>query len=343
MLHSYVEFAIAENPPNRLDKAIFRDAPEKAALSRTKITRLIVSGAVFVDGRSITNPNFKVKSGAEITVELPPLAENKIVPQDIPIDLIFEDKHLIVVNKPAGMVVHPAPGSRDGTLVNGLLYHFKKDLSELGGRTRPGIVHRLDKDTSGLIVIAKTDKAHQSLATQFASHSVRRQYKAVCFGFPDSSSARLRGIRGVSFDSRGVMKITTQLGRHRTYRQRQAVCFEGGRHAITHIRVIRSYGDPVSASLLNCWLETGRTHQIRVHTAYLGHGLLGDPVYGKNTKIKSKGLDPIGKNFLAKFQRQALHASDLGFVHPQTGKNLYFMVKPPRDFQKLVTALEDMS
>ncbi len=224
-----------------------------------------------------------------------------MAPEAIPLDIVFEDDDLIVVNKPAGMVVHPAPGSPSGTLVNALLAHCGDSLSGVGGAKRPGIVHRIDKDTSGLLVVAKSDRAHDGLADQFADHTVERVYKAVCHGVPDAADPRLRGIRGVSFEEGNTLRITTHLARHKTDRQRQAVLFHGGRHAVTRVRVSQVYGQPAAAALLECWLETGRTHQIRVHLAHVGHALIGDPVYGGRRKLSVKAIGAVGAEAAANF------------------------------------------
>ena len=241
------------------------------------------------------------------------------------------------------MVVHPAPGTPSGTLVNALLYHCADTLSGIGGERRPGIVHRIDKDTSGLLVVAKTDKAHHHLADQFAAHSVERLYQALCFGVPEASDPRLRGVRGVNFEPGNVMKITTQLARHKTDRQRQAVLFEGGRHAVTRVRVAQRFGTPAAAARIECWLETGRTHQIRVHLAHTGHGLIGDPVYGGKRRIARKVMGEHASEAIGNFTRQALHASILGFVHPVSGENLRFEAPLPEDFSDLLSTLKNTS
>lgn len=334
-----IEFVIADNPPKRLDKAIARDVPEEATLSRTRLARLIESGGVAVDGQAVTEPKARVAEGAEIVITVEEAEDSHIGPEDIPLDVIYEDDDLIVINKPAGMVVHPAPGSPSGTLVNALLHHCGADLSGVGGVKRPGIVHRIDKETSGLLVVAKSDVAHQGLAAQFERHTVERYYQALCYGTPDGNDPRLRGVRGASFEPGHILKITTQLARHRTDRQRQAVFFEGGRHAITRARIIEAFGTPAVASLVECWLETGRTHQIRVHLAHAGHSLLGDPTYGGKRKISPKALSAAGVAAVDRFSRQALHAAVLGFKHPVSGEMLRFEAPLPDDMQGLITAL----
>jgi len=244
-----------------------------------------------------------------------------------------------VVNKPAGMVVHPAPGTPSGTLVNALLHHCGADLSGVGGVRRPGIVHRIDKDTSGLLVVAKSDAAHHGLAEQFAEHAVERYYKAVAHGVPDASDPRLRGIRGASFEPGNILRVTTQLDRHKSDRQRQAVAFGKGRHAVTRVRVLDAFGNPPTASLVECWLETGRTHQIRVHMAHVGHGLIGDPIYGGRRSVSEKALSAEGAAAIRAFPRQALHAAVLGFVHPVSGLPLRFEADMPDDMNELIAAL----
>ena len=240
---------------------------------------------------------------------------------------------VIVVDKPAGMVVHPAPGTPSGTLVNALVAHGGDRLSGVGGVARPGIVHRIDKDTSGLIVAAKTARAHAHLSDLFARHEVERAYLALCHGVPDAGDPRLRGVPGVSLDGPWI-KVTTRLDRHRTDRQRQAVFFDRGRHAVTRVRVRQAFD---AAALVECRLETGRTHQIRVHMQHVGHGLIGDPVYGGRRR-RPKGA--AGAAEAAAFPRQALHAAILGFPHPATGIPMRFESALPDDMANLREALE---
>jgi 23S rRNA pseudouridine1911/1915/1917 synthase len=330
---------IGASPPPRLDKALARDVPEEAALSRTRLTRLIAEGAVSRGEDVLNDPKAKVEEGDVIDIVLPEVAESHIGAESIPLDVRYEDDDLIVVMKPAGMVVHPAPGTPSGTLVNALLHHFGGQLSGVGGVGRPGIVHRIDKDTSGLLVIAKSDRAHHGLADQFAAHSVERVYQALVHGHPDAGDPRLRGVRGVSVEPGAVIKITSGLARHKTDRQRQAVYFGQGRHAVTRARVLETYGVPVQVSLVECRLETGRTHQIRVHMAHAGHGLIGDPVYGGRRKVAKGALSEAATEALAGFDRQALHAAVLGFVHPVTKEDLRFEAALPDDMEHVLTLL----
>lgn len=337
--HRFVEVTIAENPPNRLDKAIARDVPEAANLSRSRLARLIAEGAVTRAGQVMDDPRAKVGEGDVLLVQVPEATESHIGPEDIPLEVVFEDADLIVVNKPAGMVVHPAPGSPSGTLVNALLHHFGGALSGVGGEKRPGIVHRIDKETSGLLVVAKSDAAHHGLAKQFEAHSVQRHYHAVTHGAPDQADPRLGGIKGTSFEAGNILKITTQLARHKTDRQKQAVLFSGGRHAVTRARIVERFGMPAQAALVECWLETGRTHQIRVHMAHAGHGLIGDPTYGGRRKLNIKVIGADAAAAAQGFSRQALHAASLGFEHPVTGDDLSFAAPMPDDMARLIDAL----
>lgn len=330
---------IADNPPKRLDKALSRDVPVEASLSRTRLAKLIAEGSVTLNGAVVTDPKFKVAAGEAVVITVPVAEESHIGPEDIPLEVIWEDDDLIVINKPAGMVVHPAPGTPNGTLVNALLHHCGDTLSGVGGMKRPGIVHRIDKETSGLLVVAKTDAAHQGLAAQFEAHTVERYYRAVCYGVPDANDPRLRGVRGVNFEPGNIMKVTTHLARHKTDRQRQAVLFEGGRHAVTRVRIVEPFGNPGVACLVECWLETGRTHQIRVHMAHAGHGLIGDPVYGGRRKLGEKAIGVKGAAAAKAFARQALHAAVLGFEHPVTGEDLRFEAPLPEDMAQLIADL----
>ena len=335
-----VEFTIAENPPKRLDKAIARDVPADANLSRSRLAKLIADGSVVVNGKPALDQKAKIAEGASVVITVEQPVDSHLVAEDIPLDIIYEDDDLIVINKPVGMVVHPAPGSPSGTLVNALMHHCGDSLSGIGGEKRPGIVHRIDKDTSGILVVAKSDVAHQGLAKQFEKHTVERKYTALVYGMPDVMDPRLRGVKGVSFEGSNIMRITTMLGRHKHDRQKQAVSFTEGRHAITRARVLEQYGTPVQLSLVECWLETGRTHQIRVHMTHAGHGLVGDQTYGGKRKLSHKaGISDGNRASIAAFSRQALHAAVLGFVHPVTGEDMRFEAPLPSDMGDLIEAL----
>lgn len=334
-----IRFSIAADPPPRLDKALSRDVPAAAALSRTRLARLIAEGAVSVDGVALTDAKARIQEGAEVVLTVQAAEESHIGPEAIALDVVHEDDDLVVINKPAGMVVHPAPGTPSGTLVNALLHHCGDDLSGVGGVKRPGIVHRIDKDTSGLLVVAKSDVAHHGLAAQFEAHSVERYYRALCHGVPDANDPRLRGIRGAAFEPGNILRLTTQLARHRTDRQKQAVLFQGGRHAVTRVRIVEAFGTPSVAALVECWLETGRTHQIRVHMAHAGHGLIGDPVYGGRRKLPARAISGAGADAVRTFPRQALHAAVLGFVHPVTGESVRFEAGMPDDMETLIETL----
>ncbi len=324
---------------DRLDKALARAVPEAAALSRSRLARLIAEGAVSRAGQALSDPKTKVAEGETFLIRLDPAVEVATLPEAIPLTVVWEDAELIVIDKPAGMVVHPAPGSPSGTLVNALLAHCGDTLSGIGGERRPGIVHRIDKDTSGLLVVAKSDRAHHGLAAQFEAHDVNRHYLAVVHGVPDVADPRLRGLQGVSTEPGGIVRIATALARHKTDRQRQAVVPEGaGRHAVTRVRVVEAFGGK-SAALVDCWLETGRTHQIRVHMAYAGHGLIGDQTYGGRRRLSPKAVGEVAAGIGNAFPRQALHAATLGFAHPVTGEMMEFESPLPPDMAELLDAL----
>ena len=289
-----------------------------------------------VNGVVVTDAKAKLAEDDLVEITVEEAADVETRPENIPLDILHEDDDLIVVNKPVGMVVHPAPGTPSGTLVNALLHHFGGNLSGVGGEKRPGIVHRIDKDTSGLLVVAKSDRAHHGLAAQFEKHTVDRHYLAICHGEPDPSDPRLRGVRGVSFEAGNILKITTQLARHKTDRQRQAVLFNGGRHAVTRARVEEGFR---AVALINCWLETGRTHQIRVHMSHAGHALVGDQTYGGRRKVSAKDLGDALAAELNAFPRQALHAATLGFLHPVSGDTLSFSAPLPDDMAQILDKL----
>ena len=325
--------------PDRIDKALTAAAPPEASLSRSRLARLIAEGAVRGPAGPVTDGKARAIPGDyTVTLDVPRPIDAQ--PQTIPLTIAYEDDALIVIDKPAGMVVHPAPGTPDGTLVNALLAHCADSLSGIGGAARPGIVHRIDKDTSGLLVVAKSDRAHHGLAAQFEAHTVNRHYIALVHGAPSAADPRLRGIKGASFETGGILRIATHLARHKTDRQRQAVVWNEGRHAITRARVVEEYGTPPVASLVDCWLETGRTHQIRVHMAHAGHGLVGDQTYGGKRRLAAKVVGAAAAEAVNGFPRQALHAATLGFVHPVTGEELSFEAPMPADMAALVAALQ---
>ncbi|MEX2518891.1 MAG: RluA family pseudouridine synthase [Paracoccaceae bacterium] len=309
----------------RLDRALADVAPE--GVSRSRLVALIRAGALTLDGEMVMDPRAKVKPGAAYLLTPPPPEAPEPLAEAIPLEIVYEDAHLVVVDKPAGMVVHPAPGAATGTLVNALLHHCGDSLSGIGGVKRPGIVHRIDKETSGLLVVAKTDQAHQGLAALFAAHDLDREYLAVCRGAPDRGDPRLMNTPGLSPDGRWF-RFESLLGRHRADRKKMAVVRQGGRHAVTRFRVEQVFD---RAAVLRCRLETGRTHQIRVHLSHLGHPLIGDQVYGRGAAA----------GILAGFGRQALHAAHLGFRHPVSGDLLSFSSDPPPDIRDLIVKLND--
>ena len=328
---------LGDDPHMRLDKALAAAVPEAASLSRSRLMRMIAQGAVSRRGVVIDDPKSKVAPGDVFVLRLDEAVDLEAIAEDIPLAVVWEDDDLIVINKPAGLVVHPAPGTPSGTLVNALLYHCGDTLSGVGGVRRPGIVHRIDKDTTGLLVVAKSDRAHHGLAAQFESHAVTRHYLAVVHGLPDAADPRIRGLRGISFEAGGILKIATHLARHKTDRQRQAVVPDHiGRHAITRVRVEERFA---AASLVNCWLETGRTHQIRVHMSYAGHSLVGDQTYGGRRILAAKTSGEVAAALANAFPRQALHAATLGFEHPVSGERLEFSSPVPADMAGLIAAL----
>ena len=326
----------------RLDRALTTAAAAAGlTLSRSRIGQLMADGAVAgPDGTTVAEPARKVKPGERYWLMLPPAADPEPQPEPIPLAIAYEDPHLIVVDKPAGMVVHPAPGAETGTLVNALLAHCGEGLTGIGGARRPGIVHRIDKDTSGLLVAAKTQAAHAGLAAQFAAREVERRYLALVWGAPDRADPRLAGLPDVGFEAEGWVRVETGIARHRTDRKRMAVAATG-RRAVTRLRVLERFGPaerPI-ASLVECRLETGRTHQIRVHASHIGHALVGDPVYGRARPPAAAACPETLRAALIGFPRQALHAQTLGFRHPETQTRINLCATIPQDLHVLLMAL----
>ena len=307
----------------------------EASLSRTRLQGLIEAGQVRVDGVAAKQTKAKLRAGQNIEIDVPEAAPAEPLGETIPLNIVFEDDSLVILDKPAGLVVHPGAGHETGTLVNALIAHCGDSLSGIGGVKRPGIVHRLDKDTSGLLVVAKTDQAHHGLSRLFADHgrklSLTREYVALLWGAPDRQAGM----------------VAAPLGRHRIQREKMAVVSnEAGREAITHWRLLEKFGadregKPI-VSLVSCQLETGRTHQIRVHMAHIGHPLLGDNTYGGGFKTKALQLPPEAQAALKALGRQALHARALGFTHPVTKEELMFESEPPEDFTTLAEALRQI-
>jgi 23S rRNA pseudouridine1911/1915/1917 synthase len=312
----------------RLDRFLATSLPD---FSRSRLQQLLEGKAVSLGERTIKDANHRVKPGETYTVIVPPTLPAAPQGQDIPLEVIYEDKDLVVINKPAGLVVHPAAGNPDGTLVNALIAHCGEKNLAIGGEARPGIVHRLDKDTSGLLVAAKTERAMASLAKQFANHTIERAYNAVIWGAPR--------------DATGL--IESQIGRSPFDRKRMTVLRAGGKRAATRYKVIEKFGpaERAFASLIECRLETGRTHQIRVHLTHLGHPLIGDPQYGRQRTPPRGKSDAETKAFTlaAAFPRQALHAFVLGFQHPSLHKTLRFESPWPADFAALVGSLRNLN
>jgi len=301
-------------PPERLDRFISSREPD---LTRSAVQRLIEVGKVAVNGAP-ARPSLKLKGGERVVLEIPPPVPAAPAAEQIPLEILYEDHDLIVISKPAGMSVHPGAGRRAGTLVNALLGHCT-DLSGIGGEVRPGIVHRIDKDTTGVLVAAKNDRAHQGLAHQFREHSIKRVYAALVYGSPRSDKG----------------SIESDIGRHPSDRKRMSGAARRGKRAVTHWKVAGRYGQVTALELR---LETGRTHQIRVHLSEAGHPLLGDPVYGGAGRLP--GLrDPVLRALVRALGRQALHARTLGFVHPVSGEYLEFSAPLPEDMQRILDYL----
>tara|TARA_R110002096_G_scaffold108667_1_gene237772 strand:+ start:1660 stop:2658 length:999 start_codon:yes stop_codon:yes gene_type:complete len=324
--------APGEAAGSRLDRFL---AGEVADVSRSRLTALIKGGHVTLDGAAVSNPSAKVVGGATYVLTIPPAEAAIPEPEDIPIDVLYEDEHLIVVNKAAGMPVHPAMGHWSGTLVHALLHHCRGSLSGIGGVERPGIVHRIDKDTSGVLVVAKNDIAHQGLAAQFADHSAQRRYIAFVRFAPDPRTGR----------------IETRLARSNNDRKKMAVVRDvrssAGRDAITNYETLAMFGHETGAAIgipmaskVECRLETGRTHQIRVHMAHIGCPMLGDPVYGRARTQPFLQTDDT--HVFRDFKRQALHAASLGFVHPVTGEDMMFQTDLPADMAGLEDFLKTL-
>ena len=303
----------------RLDKFLTGNLPD---FSRSQIQRLISEGNVMADDVVISDNSYRIKEGDSFTVCVPPAEEAMPLAENIELDIVYEDNDLLVVNKPAGMTVHPAAGVSHGTLVNALLFHCKDSLSGIGGVKRPGIVHRIDRETSGLLVVAKNDIAHRFLSEQFAEHSIERTYFAVVYGVPMPLAGKIEG----------------NIGRSPVDRKKMSIVTSGGKTAVTHYKTLQIFKNAIS--LVQCNLETGRTHQIRVHLTSVGNALVGDKIYVKNHKT-SVNLPQKLKNFVNEFPRQALHAKSLGFIHPRTKKFMQFDSEMPNDISELLHKLAE--
>lgn len=321
-----LEFVVTpEEAGARLDKFL---AAQGADLSRTRIKNLMIDGQVLLNGAVCDSPAQKLKADDVIQISVPEAVDDTPIAEDIPLDIVYEDDALIVINKPVGLVVHAGAGHHDGTLVNALLHHCGDTLSGIGGVKRPGIVHRLDKDTSGLMLVAKTDKAHKELSAQLADRTLHRRYKALVWGAPVP-------IKGV---------VDAPIGRHPSHRQKMSIIHRNGREARTQYMLVEQWG-PVS--MVECTLETGRTHQVRVHMAHIGHPLLGDPLYGlarngQTSRLKKGGLAEELWDQVIDFPRQALHAAEIAFIHPLTDEEMWFESDLPDDMQALISILNQM-
>ena len=298
-------------------------------VSRTQAQRLLKSGNILLNGKAEMSPSRKVRTGQEIMLTIPPPESTEVLSEEGELDILFEDEHLIVINKAAGMVVHPSAGHHSGTLVNYLLHHCQ-DLSGIGGVLRPGIVHRLDKDTSGILVVAKTDDAHQNLSEQFKEHSVKRQYQTMVWGVPEKE----HGVINAALRRHPVRRKDMSIVENENPEESER---EKGKYAVTHWRVLQRFE---FSALFACRLETGRTHQIRVHLTSIGHPVIGDPQYGKSPLKRLPSVSAELSQTIANFRRQALHAEILGFKHPSSSEWVEYSAAIPDDFQQLLKAIK---
>lgn len=325
MTNKKYNFTVSEEQTSkRVDQFIVEELP---SFSRTKIAKLVKEGALLINGKAIKDNAKKVMFGDQIELEVPEAVATDIKPQKIPLDIVYEDKDLLVINKPIGMVVHPGAGNPDGTLVNALLHHCKGNLSGINGELRPGIVHRIDKDTSGLLVVAKNDIAHNALAKQFEEHSIQRTYLAFVWGM-------MKPIHG---------RIETFIGRSKYNRQKMSAEVASGKDAITNYKTLEIFkGNTIpDISLIECKLETGRTHQIRVHLSHKKNPILGDQMYGSKMR-KIRNIDPELQTIIENINFQALHAQSLGFIHPTSGKELFFTTELPQVLLNLKKMLKKL-
>jgi 23S rRNA pseudouridine1911/1915/1917 synthase len=325
MTNKKYNFTVSEEQTSkRVDQFIVEELP---SFSRTKIAKLVKEGALLINGKAIKDNAKKVMFGDQIELEVPEAVATDIKPQKIPLDIVYEDKDLLVINKPIGMVVHPGAGNPDGTLVNALLHHCKSNLSGINGELRPGIVHRIDKDTSGLLVVAKNDIAHNALAKQFEEHSIQRTYLAFVWGM-------MKPIHG---------RIETFIGRSKYNRQKMSAEVASGKDAITNYKTLEIFkGNTIpDISLIECKLETGRTHQIRVHLSHKKNPILGDQMYGSKMR-KIRNIDPELQTIIENINFQALHAQSLGFIHPTSGKELFFTTELPQVLLNLKKMLKKL-
>jgi 23S rRNA pseudouridine1911/1915/1917 synthase len=318
-------FVVDENfDQKRIDQVVAKQYPK---ISRSKVSKIIKTELLKLNGEILKDPSHKVKSGDQIEFENLKEETINLIPKKMDLNIIFEDQDIIIIDKPIGMVVHPGAGNYEDTMVNGLLYHCKNNLSGMNGEDRPGIVHRIDKDTSGLLVVAKNDQAHAFIAKQFEEHSIKRSYLVFVYGI-------LRPLHG---------KIETLIGRNKTNRQKMSADVIRGKDAITNYETLEVFkGNKIpDISLVKCILETGRTHQIRVHMSHIGNPILGDQTYGKKIK-KIRGIDEEFEEILKSLKRQALHAHTLGFIHPTTNEEVFFASELPDDLNKLKNRLETL-
>ncbi len=330
------DLVVPEFFSGRLDTFLSKYQPAEMCMSRSKIKSLILLGQVFLGNKLVKDPSKKVRAFERVILSIPEPITQKIFPQDMKLKIIFEDEHLLVVDKPAGMVVHPGSGVYDSTLVNGLLHHCGESIAHVGSNDRPGIVHRIDKLTSGILVVAKTDKAYQNLIVQFANHTISRKYLALVWGKMKEPKFR-RETSSLKYDVHdNVVRVVSQIGRHPNNRKMMAVVKRGGKLAISKFKEVNGFclQKNLQASLLECELETGRTHQIRVHLSHIGNPIIGDPTYGNKQKaLKQSSYEASAA---VNFKRQALHAFYLRFIHPVLQEEIEFEVGLHEDFGNLL-------
>ena len=329
---------IGAHEPLRLDRALTKFLPSELGISRTRIAQLVKSGQVYLQGKAVTTPSVTVLEGQVYDICLPQVQRTSIVPESIPLNIVYEDAEILVIDKPAGMVVHPGAGNPNHTLVNALIHHCGDNLAGVRGQMRPGIVHRLDKDTSGLLVVAKSDRAMYSLTRQFAAKTARRTYFAIVQGHPTKESL-LRKNLTIAFEENEMVRIETMFGRHPHNRLKFKVLQDAGKLAITRFRVLSSFMED-RLSTVECQLETGRTHQIRVHMEYVGHPVLGDRVYGRHMLLQSNTDDSAIRELQA-FPYQALRAVGLEFKHPITGEIMRFQLPLTEDLSNLLEIMKN--
>lgn len=328
-------FQIGEGPPTRLDRTLTSLLPEELEISRSRVSKLIKGGYVSLQGKAITIPKTMVHENQTLEIKIPESSASHIKPENIALDIVHEDDEIIVINKPAGLVVHPGAGNPNGTLVNALAYYCGSNLSPGSELIRPGIVHRLDKDTTGLMVVAKTDRAMHSLTKQFWSRTAKRVYHALIKGVPSIPSLLVKNLNCLEFEKGDIFRIYHHIGRHPNNRRKFSAVRSGGKKAVTRFQILETFQEG-TLSMVKCWLETGRTHQIRVHMDYIGYPIIGDQLYGQGQQ-NITSANPKISEAVSSFSRQALHAGQLELIHPRTREQMVFKIGLPDDMEQLIS------